>query len=389
MEFRHCNCIVIFNKNKDKLLFCKRAKDPYKGLYNFVGGKLEKGESSKDAAYRELYEETGITKQDIELHRLMDMTYYQQKFVLEIYVGMLRQDVNLVEEVNALEWMDGNENFTDSCKYAGDKNIAHIVEVAKMYDLTDTKKNYLLKTERLYVGVDGCKGGWIAAAIKDGELSVKKYSSFADLVSNYVNFDNMLVDMVIGLPSNVQQYEKRPDFAARRIIAPRTSTIFAVPARQAVYETSKEKQREANQEALGLGLSAQTIAIIPKMREVDEFLSEHPTYKNVIKESHPEVGFARLNGKVVMSNKSNQEGMIERVNVLSAYFPHLTEEFILSSAKSMGCNPDDILDAICLAVTANLDVQGKAEVIPENVSTDDRGLRMQMVIPCLLQENLS
>ena len=84
MEFRHCNCIVIFNKNKDKLLFCKRAKDPYKGLYNFVGGKLEKGESSKDAAYRELYEETGITKQDIELHRLMDMTYYQQKFVLEI-----------------------------------------------------------------------------------------------------------------------------------------------------------------------------------------------------------------------------------------------------------------------------------------------------------------
>lgn len=26
--------------------FCIRAKDPYKGLYNFVGGKEEEGESN-------------------------------------------------------------------------------------------------------------------------------------------------------------------------------------------------------------------------------------------------------------------------------------------------------------------------------------------------------
>ena len=44
--------------------------------------------------------------------------------------------------------------------------IAHIVEVAKMDDLTDTNQNGLLKKEGLYVGVDGCKGGWIAATIK-------------------------------------------------------------------------------------------------------------------------------------------------------------------------------------------------------------------------------
>lgn len=40
-----------------------------------------------------------------------------------------------------------------------------------------------------------------------------------------------------------------------------------------------------------------------------------------------------------------------------------------------------ILDAICLAVTANLDAQGRTEIIPENPSTDDKGLKMQMVIP--------
>jgi ADP-ribose pyrophosphatase YjhB (NUDIX family) len=70
------------DKKKEKLLFCKRAKPPYMGLLNFVGGKLEPGESSEAAAYRELFEETGISRSDIELHRLMDMTYYQQKLVL-------------------------------------------------------------------------------------------------------------------------------------------------------------------------------------------------------------------------------------------------------------------------------------------------------------------
>lgn len=32
------NCIVIYNKDKTKLLFCKRKNEPYKGLYNFVDG---------------------------------------------------------------------------------------------------------------------------------------------------------------------------------------------------------------------------------------------------------------------------------------------------------------------------------------------------------------
>lgn len=55
-----CNCIVVFNIDKDKILFCKRVKNPYKGLYNFVGGKIEAAENSINAAYRELQEETGI-----------------------------------------------------------------------------------------------------------------------------------------------------------------------------------------------------------------------------------------------------------------------------------------------------------------------------------------
>lgn len=51
---RKLNLIVVFNKNLNEVLFCIRSKEPYKGLYNFVGGKVEKNESDDEAAYREL-----------------------------------------------------------------------------------------------------------------------------------------------------------------------------------------------------------------------------------------------------------------------------------------------------------------------------------------------
>ena len=38
---RNVNIIVVFNQNKSKVLMCKRKKAPFKGLYNFVGGKIE------------------------------------------------------------------------------------------------------------------------------------------------------------------------------------------------------------------------------------------------------------------------------------------------------------------------------------------------------------
>lgn len=132
------NCIVVFSHDKTKLLFCKRVKEPFKGLYNFVGGKVERGEDSMSAAYRELYEETGILEKEIQLYHFMDFTYYFQDFILELYVGKLSEPKKLVEELNPLEWLPLTENFADSKKFAGEQNIAHIVNVARKYPLTNT-----------------------------------------------------------------------------------------------------------------------------------------------------------------------------------------------------------------------------------------------------------
>ena len=75
----------------------------------------------------------------------MDMTYYQQQFVLEMYVGVLEDDVPLIEEINSLVWIRIDDNFADSNRYAGDKNIAHIVEVAKMFDFDRVEKHRMLE----------------------------------------------------------------------------------------------------------------------------------------------------------------------------------------------------------------------------------------------------
>ena len=44
------NCIMVYSDDGNNLLFCKRTKNPYNGLYNLVGGKIEAGEDGYDAA---------------------------------------------------------------------------------------------------------------------------------------------------------------------------------------------------------------------------------------------------------------------------------------------------------------------------------------------------
>ena len=130
---RKLNLIVVFNKDLDQSLFCIRAKEPYKGMYNFVGGKKEEGESDDEAAYRELFEETGISCEDIELDHFMDINYYKYENDLQVYYGVLKHNVTLVEEKNKLVWLPIGDNLLDVTKFAGNYNIPHIIRQIKVY----------------------------------------------------------------------------------------------------------------------------------------------------------------------------------------------------------------------------------------------------------------
>lgn len=127
------NAIAVFNVKCDKMLMCMRKKDPYKGLSNFVGGKIEKDEDGYAAAYRELEEETSITKNDIRLTHLMDFTYHLDDCYVEIYVGRLNKEITVKGDENDLYWSDLDRNFFDASKYAGEGNIGHIMMHIEMF----------------------------------------------------------------------------------------------------------------------------------------------------------------------------------------------------------------------------------------------------------------
>ena len=136
---RKFNLIVVFNEDLTETLFCIREKEPYKGLYNFVGGKVERNESNDDAAYRELYEETGISTKDIKLDHFMDLNYFKYENNLQVYYGILKHKVTLVEEKNKLEWVTINDELLDNSRFAGNYNIPHIIKQIKVYLRNGTK----------------------------------------------------------------------------------------------------------------------------------------------------------------------------------------------------------------------------------------------------------
>ena len=249
------------------------------------------------------------------------------------------------------------------------------MNVANMYPIPER----CFTQDGLYIGVDGCKGGWIAAVLDHGELRLERYDSVDSVVEKYPSFDAFLIDMAVGLRNNQDQV--RPDDDVRKELGIKGSSVFPIPSRDAVYAEGEEAQKEANLRTLGKSLAKQSLAIIPKIREVDEFLNSHPEYKNHILESHPEVDFARLNGSVLMSRKKEEPGPSERTSVLSEFLDKKDLSGLYDKAKELKCNQDDLIDAICLAVTGALYAHGQCETIPDKPEMDENGLLMQLTVP--------
>lgn len=100
---------IVFNPDKSKVLMCYYPKH---GVYNFIGGHVESGESSMHATYRELLEETGITSVDIDLLFIrnecvnVNKQLYDHGWDMYITCGVLKQEVPIKAEENAsLLWV--------------------------------------------------------------------------------------------------------------------------------------------------------------------------------------------------------------------------------------------------------------------------------------------
>lgn len=70
-------------------------------------------------------------------------------------------------------------------------------------------------------------------------------------------------------------------------------------------------------------------------------------------------------------------------NIGAMYIPELGGRLVLNNAKELKCNAD----AISLAITASLNVQGKEETIHAEQMQDDMGITMHMVIPAKIRSD--
>ncbi|MEZ8580419.1 DUF429 domain-containing protein [Vibrio splendidus] len=203
-----------------------------------------------------------------------------------------------------------------------------------------------------YIGIDGCKAGWIAWIISGNEPPTFKVVNTLDELVDDLTGATTLIDMPIGF-SDSQTPDRLCDKAARRFLtSKRGSSVFPVPCREAVYQTDYIAGCIANVQQLDKKFSKQTWGIVPKIRELDELIETYPNLS--IRESHPEVVFAALKGEPLTFSKRTQEGKEERLSIIQQLAPQWCGRLSLaiSNTKRKDVAIDDIYDAFVLMLVA-------------------------------------
>ena len=232
-----------------------------------------------------------------------------------------------------------------------------------------------------FVGADVSKGKWLAVKLSEGESpEVRLFQTIREIWDSYNAAGLVLIDMPIGLRDDGGE-ERLCDKEARGLLGwPRRSSIFRAPCRATLKASNYDDAKRISIHRTSKSLPIQTWSIIPKIREVDEFLNGNISAKSRIREIHPELCFWALNGGKAMScSKKTPEGISERTKVLRRACTQTDAVLKATKRDFQGkVKDDDILDALAAAVTAFLG-RKRLLTIPENPETDGSGLRMEMV----------
>ena len=219
----------------------------------------------------------------------------------------------------------------------------------------------------LVVGVDGCRGGWLAAVCDDDCVSWSWTRDVAALLA--LAADTVAIDMPIGLPDRGQ---RACDVAARELLGPRRATVFDAPLRGVLPLPSYAAARACLAEMGERSMSAQAYGIVPAVRALDEAVSAADDARVV--EAHPELAFLRMTGRT-LAPKKTPGGAAERLEALAATWP---EAAAIAAAAPRPAARDDALDALACAWVARRWVTGEAVVLGDGLR-DARGLPMRIV----------
>lgn len=196
----------------------------------------------------------------------------------------------------------------------------------------------------------------------------------------------VLVDIPIGLPDGAHP-ARLCDVEARRLLGARGSSVFPAPARPALSAHDYPEANSENRRALDKGLSMQGWAISARIRDVDALLTTRAQLRSRHRESHPEVCFAALNAwQPAAHPKHLTAGRRERLEILCRHSANAAAFYERTGARWPRSVVDrtDILDAMVLAITADLALARGLPTLPALPPVDARGMRMEMVLPAPL-----
>ena len=231
------------------------------------------------------------------------------------------------------------------------------------------------------VGVDGCRDGWFYFRSDGADIRSGIAGDFAGLVEGLPPGARVFIDIPIGLIDSDRDGRERDRLARRKLGFPRASSVFSAPAFPVLAATSYEDAKRKSDQAIGKKLSRQAFAIVPKIKEVNEYLAANRNSPVVVREVHPELCFWGLNGGVAMQHaKKKRAGFNERLNLLQKFLPNaqaLVQE-PLNKHKRSAVARDDIIDALVALVTA-CTADDKLITLPASPPIDSHGLAMEIV----------
>lgn len=230
-----------------------------------------------------------------------------------------------------------------------------------------------------YVGVDWAGNGWVCVALRDdGPADTDVMPSFQCVWRTHRDAERILVDIPIGLAGAGR---RACDVQAKEYLTPtRHASVFWPPVRDALAAKTLAEAK-ALTEPHGFSLSNQAWAMLPRIRELEAFFELTPAAVDVVRESHPEVCFAALNGGEPMADsKHTPAGRTERLDrlaaaddTLEAVYDDAVATFIDPPAYARRLGADgraDLVDALVLAHTANRSAQ-RLGTLPTDPPVDE------------------
>ena len=129
---------LCFLRKDNKILMINRNKPPFMGMWNALGGHVEKNETEEMCAIREIYEESGIKVDNIDLISVSTWNYDDD--VIYVYVSTLGDNIDINKY--PLKTNEGIIDFKDIDWIIDSKNYGSIDDL-KLFikDIKDNKKN--------------------------------------------------------------------------------------------------------------------------------------------------------------------------------------------------------------------------------------------------------